>query len=165
MQLWVNLPKKDKSAPPAYQPIRGADIPSVTLADGSSSVRVIAGEYSGARGPARTFTPIMMLDAHLKAGSRLAVPLSPSYNALAVVANGRMSAGGKEAHVGELVLFANDGAELQITAETDAHVVLLAGEPIGEPIVQHGPFVMNDVEGIEQAIADVQRGKFGPVPA
>jgi redox-sensitive bicupin YhaK (pirin superfamily) len=164
MQLWVNLPKKDKGAPPGYQPITASQIPNVTL-DSGGQVRVIAGEYGGARGPAHTFTPITMLDATLNAGAPLRVNLPASHNALAVVAKGRVRAGGRAAKMGELVLFGNDGALLELTGEEDGtHVILLAGEPLGEPIVQYGPFVMNTVQEIEQAIRDIERGGFGPVP-
>jgi redox-sensitive bicupin YhaK (pirin superfamily) len=162
MQLWVNLPKKDKRARPAYQAITAAQIPTVSIDRGS--LRVIAGEHGGARGPAHTFTPITMLDVRLLAGARLEVPLPTSYNALAVVAKGRVTSESKAAHAGELVLFANDGGKLSLTAEEESHVIVLAGEPIREPIVQYGPFVMNTVQEIEQAIADVQTGKFGPIP-
>ena len=127
-------------------------------------MRVIAGEYEGKRSPAHTFTPITMLDVNLRAGGDLPVALPASYNALAVVAKGRVSAGDATAGAGELVLFANDGERLVLHAKEDTHVIVLAGEPIDEPIVQYGPFVMNSVEEIEQAIADVNRGKFGPVP-
>jgi redox-sensitive bicupin YhaK (pirin superfamily) len=165
MQLWVNLPRKDKFAAPGYQPITANDIPTVAL-DGSSKVRVIAGEYQGSRGPAHTFTPITMLDATLAAGARFPVTVPPSFNALAVVAKGRVRAGNRVAEAGELFLFANDGGRLELTAEVDdTHVIVLAGEPIDEPIVQYGPFVMNSVQDIEQAIRDVERGKFGAVPA
>jgi redox-sensitive bicupin YhaK (pirin superfamily) len=163
MQLWVNLPKRDKSAPPGYQPILAADIPSVPLASGGR-VRVIAGDYAGARGPARSFTPITMLDAELRAGDVLNVELPASHNALAMVAEGRARAAAEEARAGELLLFANDGDRLVIEATDASHVILLAGQPILEPIVQYGPFVMNSVEEIEQAIEDVQSGKFGPIP-
>ena len=108
MQLWVNLPKKDKMAPPGYQPITSADIPSVPVT-GGGHVRVIAGEYDGPRGPAHTFTPITMLDSELSRGRSPARQLPASYNALAVVAKGRVRAGGSEAKAGEVVLFANDG--------------------------------------------------------
>jgi quercetin 2,3-dioxygenase len=163
MQLWVNLPKKDKAARPAYQPITAADIPSVSL-EGGGAVRVIAGEYGGARGPAHTFTPITMLDVRLSAGARLQALVPANYNALAVVAKGRVRAGRFSVGAGELVLFENDGARLELSAEEDTHVIVLAGEPIDEPVVPYGPFVMNTVEEIEQAIADVEAGKFGPVP-
>jgi quercetin 2,3-dioxygenase len=163
MQLWVNLPRKDKTAKPAYQALEASQFPNVAL-PGGGTVRVVAGEFEGARGAARTFTPITLLDAHLRAGEELPVALPTSYNALAVVAKGRVTAGGKTASAGELVLFANDGERLALTATEDAHVILLSGEPIDEPIVQYGPFVMNTVEDIEQAMIDVNRGKFGPIP-
>jgi quercetin 2,3-dioxygenase len=163
MQLWVNLPRSDKKAPPGYQALLAEQIPTVALPAGGS-VRVIAGEYQGARGPARTFTPISMLDVQLRASEQLTVPLPPSYNALAVVAEGRIASGSTSAETGELVLFANDGQSVTLTATRDAHVILLAGEPIAEPIVQYGPFVMNEVAEIRQALLDVQRGKFGPLP-
>jgi redox-sensitive bicupin YhaK (pirin superfamily) len=163
MQLWVNLPAKDKRARPAYQPITAAQIPCVPVT-GGGSVRVIAGEHGGVRGPAHTFTPITMLDARLAAGARLEVPLPASYNAVAVVARGRATAGGRTAKAGELVLFANDGAALALVAEEEAHVIVLAGEPLNEPIVPYGPFVMNTIDEIREAIADVQTGGFGPIP-
>ncbi len=163
MQLWVNLPSKDKVAAPGYQPILAEQVPSVALGSGGN-VRVLAGEYEGVRGPAKTFTPITMLDAQLKAGEALPVGLPANYNALAVVAQGRVQAGTTSARAGELILFANDGARLELVASEDSHVIVLAGQPIDEPIVQYGPFVMNSIEQIEQAIDDVNRGKFGPIP-
>jgi hypothetical protein len=163
MQLWVNLAAKDKATAPTYQPIVAADIPSLAL-EGGGAVRVIAGEHRGARGPAKTFSPITMLDAHMKTGERLEVPLPSTYNALAVVAEGRVRVREHTATAGELVLFANDGATLEVTAVDEAHVIVLAGEPLGEPIVQYGPFVMNTVQEIERAIVDVEAGRFGPVP-
>jgi redox-sensitive bicupin YhaK (pirin superfamily) len=163
MQLWVNLPRKDKMAPPGYQPITAADIPTVPV-PGGGQVRVIAGEYEGARGPAHTFTPVTMLDAKVAKGARLSVTLPASYNALAVVAEGRVRAGGSTAATGELVLFANDAPRLELIAEEDAHVILLSGEPLNESIVQYGPFVMNTMQEIQHAISDVNGGKFGPVP-
>ena len=163
MQLWVNLPRKDKIAPPAYQALKASQLPDVAL-PGGGTVRVIAGEYEGSRGPARTFTPITMLDVHLRAGGELLVSLPATYNAIAVIAKGRVTAGGRAAGAGELVLFANDGERLALSAIEDAHVILLAGEPIDEPIVQYGPFVMNTVEEIQQAMIDVNSGKLGPIP-
>jgi hypothetical protein len=164
MQLWVNLPSKDKMKNPGYQAISAADIPLVALPGGSGNVRVVAGEHQGAKGPAHTFTPITMLDSELTAGARLPVALPSSYNALAVVAKGRVRAGDKVATAGELILFANDGALLELIAEEDSHVIVLSGEPLNEPVVQYGPFVMNTVEEIEAAINDVNRGKLGPIP-
>jgi redox-sensitive bicupin YhaK (pirin superfamily) len=163
MQLWVNLPAKDKGAKPGYQPIEGLAIPEASLEKGGR-VRVIAGDFRGARGPARTFTPITMLDARVVAGEALDVALPPTYNALAVVAHGRVSVGGRTAGTGELVLFANDGASVRLVADQESHVILLAGEPIDEPVVQYGPFVMNTPQEIQQAFEDVESGRFGPVP-
>jgi quercetin 2,3-dioxygenase len=163
MQLWVNLPHKDKMAPPGYQPITAADIPSIALAAGGK-VRVIAGDYQGARGPAHTFTPITMLDTRLPKGERLPVTLPSTYNVIAVVADGVVQTAGVTAKAGDAVLFANDAPRLEIVAEDDAHVIVLAGEPIGEPVVQYGPFVMSSIEEIETAFRDVRAGKFGPVP-
>jgi redox-sensitive bicupin YhaK (pirin superfamily) len=163
MQLWVNLPSKDKTARPGYQPIGATTIPNVALENGGS-VRVIAGAYQGAQGPARTFTPMTMLDVRLAPGGTLRVPLPPDCNAMAVVASGRVNAGGHLAEPGSLVLFANDGGPIALSALEASHVIVLAGEPIDEPIVQYGPFVMNTVSEIQEAISDVERGRFGPVP-
>jgi quercetin 2,3-dioxygenase len=121
-----------KMAPAGYQPITKADIPSVQLA-GGGRVRVIAGDYEGARGPAHTFTPITMLDAGLPEGGRLSVQLPATYNAMAVVAKGRVRAGDRVASAGELVLFAQDAPRLELVAEEDTHVILLSGEPLDEP--------------------------------
>jgi quercetin 2,3-dioxygenase len=168
MQLWVNLPAKDKTAPPAYQPITAADIPRVALPGDGGEVRVIAGAYEGARGPARTFTPMTMLDVRLGPGGRFPLTLPADHNALAVITKGRVRAGVESGLAGELILFGNDGDRLELTADSEnkeeSHIVLLAGAPLHEPIVQYGPFVMNTFEEIRQAIADVETGKFGPVP-
>ena len=164
MQLWVNLPKKHKMAPAGYQPLTAKDIPVVPLANGAGTLRVIAGEVDGARGPARTFTPVTLLDVHLTANGRVTVTLPETHNALAIVTSGLVSAGGKHAGAGELVLFENDGARIDLVAQQDAHVLVLAGEPLGEPIVQYGPFVMNTREEIVQAIHDFEAGKLGRIP-
>jgi redox-sensitive bicupin YhaK (pirin superfamily) len=163
MQLWVNLPRAKKMAPPGYQPITKADIPSVPLACGGQ-VRIIAGDYEDRRGPARTFTPVTVLDAELPQGGRLPLQLPATYNAMAVVAKGRVRAGDRVASAGELVLFANDAPRLELVAEESTHVILLSGEPFDEPVVAYGPFVMNTVEEIREAVADVNRGGFGPIP-
>ncbi|MGH7293960.1 MAG: pirin family protein [Polyangiaceae bacterium] len=164
MQLWVNLPRKDKRAAPGYQSITTDRIPTVTLAEGAGQVRVIAGEHAGARGPASTFTPVTLLDVTLKAGGALPVALPRAHNAMAIVTSGRAHAAGRPAGTGELVLFNNDGPTLELRAEQDAHVLVLAGEPIDEPIVQYGPFVMNTREEIVQAFEDFEAGRFGGIP-
>lgn len=164
MQLWVNLPRAQKMSAPGYQPIPAARIPTVVLPKDGGTVRVIAGEHSGQRGPARTFTPVTMLDAMIRKGHELAIDLPAEHNALAVVASGRITAGGESGKAGELVLFENDGVRIELRAEEDAHVVILAGQPIDEPIVQYGPFVMNTPAEIGQAISDFEAGRFGRVP-
>ena len=140
----------------------------MALADDGGEVRVIAGAYEDARGPARTFTPITMLDVRLGPGGRFPLALPADHNALAVITKGRVRAGDESGLAGELILFGNDGDRLQLTADPEndgeSHIVLLAGAPLGEPIVQYGPFVMNTLDEIRQAIADVETGKFGPVP-
>jgi quercetin 2,3-dioxygenase len=105
-----------------------------------------------------------MLDAELPHGGRLSLQLPATHNAMAVVAKGRVRAGGRVASAGELVLFANDAPRLELVAEEQTHVILLSGEPLDEPVVAHGPFVMNTIEEIREAIADVNRGGFGPIP-
>ena len=163
MQLWVNLPRKEKRAKPAYQPITSAQIPRVPLA-GGGDVRVIAGRFGETLGPARTHTPMDVLDVNLPAGQPLSIPLPAHHNAIAVVADGRVGLDDGHAVTGELILFANDGDRLQLTAEADSHLVILAGEPLNEPVVAYGPFVMNTFDEIRQAVFDVQSGKFGPIP-
>lgn len=165
MQLWVNLPKAHKMSAPAYQDIRAAAIPTVSLPENGGSLRVIAGSYGEARGPAQTHTPITMLDVNLQANTTFNVDLPASFNALAVVLDGRATAGGKTASAGELFLFENDGKAVQIRADQSSHILILSGEPIEGPIVQHGPFVMNTRAEIHQAILDFNAGLFGRVPA
>jgi redox-sensitive bicupin YhaK (pirin superfamily) len=106
-----------------------------------------------------------MLDVTIAAGATFEADLPSDHNALAVVAQGRITAGGRQAKAGELVLFANDGTALELVAEESSHVIVLSGRPILEPLVQYGPFVMNTVEEIQQAIFDVEGGKFGRIPA
>ena len=151
-------------APPGYQPITAADIPVVTLANDAGTVRVIAGEHEGARGPAHTFTPVTLLDVTLSAAGRLALTLPASHNAMAIVTSGRVATGGREAGAGELILFENDGERIELAAVEDAHVLVLGGEPLNEPIVQYGPFVMNTRDDIRQAILSFEAGEFGAVP-
>ena len=165
MQLWVNLPKAHKMSAPGYQGITAGDIPVVSLANDAGRVRVIAGAYDDAKGPARTFTSITMLDANLRANGALPITLEPTHNAMVIVTKGRVRANGQSTGAGELVLFGNDGGRIEILADEDAHVLVLAGEPIDEPIVQHGPFVMNTRDEIVEAFRDFEDGKFGDVPA
>ena len=164
MQLWVNLPRKDKGAAPAYQPITAAQIPRVELPGGAGAVRVIAGSFGDARGPAHTFTPMTMLDVTPPVRWTTAHRAAARPQRDGGRGEGARPGRRRVAHAGELLLFANDGERIDLTAEEESHVLVLAGEPIDEPIVQYGPFVMNSFDEIRQAVTDVKAGRFGPVP-
>jgi len=159
-QLWVNLPAKHKMAAPAYQDIRSAQIPVVDVGAGSS-VRVIAGEFRGAKGPARTFTPINVWDARLKAGGRVELDLPDGHTTLLAVLRGKVSINGDEsAGPAELAILERAGARVVLEAAQDATVLVLNGEPIDEPVVGYGPFVMNTHDEIHQAVRDFQSGRL-----
>jgi redox-sensitive bicupin YhaK (pirin superfamily) len=160
-QIWVNLPRAHKMDEPHYQPITARDIRAVELADGGGSVRVIAGEYQGVHGPARTYTPIQMLDARLNGGGRADFAIPAGHNAAILVMKGEVTLNGQAAKSNDFVLFANEGERVAAVAGTEAQLLLLAGQPIDEPVVSYGPFVMNSVREIQQAITDFNMGKFG----
>ena len=162
VQLWVNLPAKDKMAAPGYQTLIDAEIPSVALPDDAGRVRVIAGEFDGHRGPARTFTPIDVWDVRLNAGKSAAFSLSEGRTLALVVLKGTVLVNGSAVtREAQMVTLARDGNDVTLDANTDATVLLLSGEPIDEPIVGYGPFVMTTQEEISQAIGDFNSGKFG----
>jgi quercetin 2,3-dioxygenase len=166
VQLWVNLPAKDKMATPGYQSIRDADIPSVDLPDGAGKVRVIAGEYDGAKGPARTFTPVNVWDMRLNRDASIELDLPEGHNAAIVVLTGHVTVGGTQAAgEAEVVLLGKDGAGTTIDADGDSMLLVLTGEPIEEPIVGYGPFVMNSEAEIRRAIDDFNSGQFGRIAA
>jgi redox-sensitive bicupin YhaK (pirin superfamily) len=160
-QLWVNLPKKHKLSTPGYQAITADQMGVVALPDGAGTVRILAGEHDGVKGPARTFTPMNVFDVRLAAGGEVAFTIPASHNAGLLVMAGELSVGDRGVKMHDFVVFANEGEEVRLTATTDAQVLLLSGEPIGEPIVQYGPFVMNTRDEIAEAFSDFQRGKFG----
>lgn len=162
VQLWVNLPAKDKMADAGYQTLLDADIPTIALKDQAGSLRLIAGEFDGHKGPARTFTPIDVWDIRLNAGKLLTLDLHEGRNTALVVLRGTLQVNGQErVREGQLALFERDGDQLSLEANQDAVVLVLSGEPIDEPIVGHGPFVMNTEQEIHQAFADFQSGRFG----
>jgi hypothetical protein len=162
VQLWVNLPAKDKMADAGYQTILDADIPSIALKDEAGSLRLIAGEFDGHRGPAHTFTPIDVWDLRLNGGKLLTLDLHEGRNTALVVLRGTVQVNGLElVREGQLALFERNGHQISLEANNDAIVLLLSGEPIDEPIVGHGPFVMNSEQEIHQAFADFQSGRFG----
>ncbi|HEY7885018.1 MAG TPA: pirin family protein [Cellvibrionaceae bacterium] len=164
VQLWVNLPAKDKMTPPGYQGITDAQIPSVALPDSAGQVRVIAGHYGETTGPARTFSPMNVWDIRLNAGAATHLTLPEGWTAGIVVLHGTVQVNGqKVAREADLVTLDPSGTEVLLEANSDAVVLLLSGEPIDEPIVGHGPFVMNTQEEIRQAIEDFQSGNFGQI--
>ena len=162
VQLWVNLPAKDKMADAGYQTILDRDIPSIPLQDQAGSLRLIAGEFAGTQGPARTFTPIDVWDLRLNPGKAVTLDLHAGRNTALVILSGTVQVNGEEvAHQGQLALFEREGDRITLESNDDAKVLLLSGDPIDEPIVGHGPFVMNTEQEIHQAFVDFQSGKFG----
>jgi len=166
VQLWVNLPAKDKMADAGYQTLLDAQIPSVPLANGAGRVRVIAGDHAGHRGPARTFTPIDVWDVRLSQGGSTQLALPEGHTVALVVLRGTVMVNGATvAREAQMVQFDRGGSDIAIEANTDATLLLLSGEPIDEPIVGYGPFVMNTEVEIRQAVADFNDGRFGHMAA
>jgi hypothetical protein len=173
VQLWVNLPAAQKWSPPRYQDISAKSVALLRSADGGALVRMIAGELAGHRGPGVTQTPIAYAHVTLFPGSRLDVPWRPDFNALVYALGGFGTVGtdatplrsGQLAVLGPGDAVRIEGAARQDTRTPTFDVLLLGGRPIGEPVVQYGPFVMNTREEILQAIADYQSGKMGSIPA
>ena len=166
IQLWVNLPAKDKMSAPGYQAITSDSIPAVPIAGGQGTVRVIAGEYAGAKGPARTFTPVHVWDVRLEPGARTEFALPDGFTTALMVMHGeaRVSESGiiRPAEIG---LFDRKGTSIAVESEPGARMLLLCGQPIAEPIVGSGPFVMNTSDEIRQAIVDYQSGRMGHLGA
>ncbi|MBS0341625.1 MAG: pirin family protein [Proteobacteria bacterium] len=167
VQLWVNLPARDKMTAPGYQTLLDQDIPVAELPQDSGRVRVIAGEYAGRKGPARTFTPIDVLDIRLGQGSSTRFDTREGHTLALVVLRGTVRVNGSSelAREGQLVHLAREGSGVQIDAQTDATLLWLAGEPIDEPVVGYGPFVMNTEDEIRQAVIDFNSGRFGRMSA
>ena len=163
LQLWVNLPAKSKMTPPKYQTLLARDIPVVNLPEGAS-IRVIAGEFGGAKGPASTFTPVNLLLLELRASERARLSLRDGFSAGLYVVSGRIAVNGEAANEGELVVLDRKGDEAIVEATADAIVFAMNGAPIDEPVAGYGPFVMNTQEEIRQAYADYQRGRLGKIP-
>jgi len=162
VQLWVNLPQKDKMTAPGYQGILDADIPAVALPDGVGTLRVIAGDYVGNRGPASTFSPMNVWDVRLGAGKSVELPQPQGWTTLLVVLAGTVMLNGSEVlREKQMATLSTEGTGVSIEANSDAKLLLLAGEPIDEPVVGYGPFVMNTTQEIHQAISDFNSGKFG----
>jgi redox-sensitive bicupin YhaK (pirin superfamily) len=174
VQLWVNLPRERKWVPPRYQDIESRDVALLSSDDGSSIVRVIAGELAGHQGPGVTYTPITYLHATVAPGARLTLPWPRDFNALVYALSGRGTAGpdGRPVDEGQLAVFGH-GDALTVTAADSQplasragwEILVLGGLPIREPVARYGPFVMNTREEIIEAFQDFQAGRMGTVPA
>ena len=165
VQLWVNLPAKDKNTPPRYQHLAKAGIPVVELPDEAGRLRLIAGEYKGEKGAADTFTEMNVWDIVLNAGKKAVLEIPEAHNLSMVVLRGNVTLNGKEqAGAEQLVGFEKSGGNVHIEAGSEeVKILLLSGVPIDEPVVGYGPFVMNTAEEIRQAISDFKSGKFGGI--
>lgn len=161
VQLWVNLPSAHKKTKPKYQEITNNMIGKAFLDDDNSYVEVIAGEYNGVKGPASTFTPIHVYNVKMKKGASATMNLPSHYNTGLLVIEGNVTMNESSVATDHFVLFKNDGEEIIIEATEDAVVLVLSGEPINEPIAAYGPFLMNTWAEVEQAIQEVNAGKFG----
>lgn len=166
VQLWVNLPAAHKMAEPGYQTLLDTQIPVAELPDGAGRVRVIAGEFDRQHGPARTFTAMDVLDLRIAQGKAVRMPTREGHTLALVVLHGTVLVNGATvAREGQLVHLDRDGSGVEIEANNEATVLWLAGEPIDEPVVGHGPFVMNSEAEIVQAIDDFNAGRFGRMAA
>lgn len=161
VQLWVNLPAKYKMTPPKYQEIAQGMMGKYELPDGKGVIEIIAGEYKKIKGPASTFTPLQVYNARLNKGANIEMGFPANYNTGLLVAEGSALINGENAGADHFVSFKNDGESINIEAKEDCVLLILSGEPINEPIAQYGPFLMNTWEELEQAINDVNSGKFG----
>ncbi|GMU78492.1 MAG: hypothetical protein AMXMBFR46_12870 [Acidimicrobiia bacterium] len=159
MQLWVNLPAANKMDPPRYQPLLAADLGTVELE--GATVTVVAGEYRGVTGPADTHSPINLWRVELAAGGALDMSFPATDNAAVFVMEGTIDANGTETGEHHLALFDHDGTDIRLRSAARAHVLVLEGAPLREPVVSYGPFVMNTRDQIVDAIHDFEAGRFG----
>jgi len=164
-QLWVNLPAEHKMSPPRYQNILDAQIPQVALPSGAGSLRVIAGNYAGRRGPAATFTDLNVWDVRLSAEKNLTLSMPENHGAAIAVLRGAITVNGsREARDADLVLLERSGSEIAVAAAADSMLLVLSGVAIAEPIAGYGPFVMNTRQELDTAMNDFRLGKFGRLP-
>lgn len=160
VQLWVNLPAKDKMSTPKYQAIEHKDIPTVEVENGF--IEIIAGEYNQTKGAASTFSPVNMLNAKLNEGGKANFSFPANYNTVLLVIDGEVKVNNEEiVPTDHLLLFTNEGEDFSIEATENSVVLILSGEPLNEPIASYGPFVMNTQEQIREAFEDFNNGKFG----
>jgi hypothetical protein len=162
IQLWVNLPKNLKMTAPRYQTLLSTDIPTITLADNAGSVRVIAGEFNGVKGPAQTFTPMALREIRINAGKSAILPIPSGHNASLFVLRGAVKINGRsDVKHAEFVEFGEPGEAVRLDADDDAMVIVFSGEPIREPVFGYGPFVMNTEDEIRTSIMDYRSGRMG----
>jgi len=166
VQLWVNLPAKDKMSTPKYQALDNASIPKHPLDDKGSFLELIAGSYKTEQGAATTFSPIHVFNAHLKKDGKADFDFPENYNTALLVVQGEITVNGEAQVKGDhFALFENKGTAFSVEATADSIVLILSGDPLLEPIVSHGPFVMNTQQEIIEAIEDFNNGKFGNIPS
>jgi len=161
VQLWVNLPAKDKSTKPHYQAITKDRMGRYEIPDNGGVVNVIAGTFNGVNGPAATYSPVHLSNIRLKAGAEVSTSLPENYNTALLIIKGNVVVNGQATGAHSFVHFKNEGEDILIKASDDAIVLLLSGEPINEPIAAYGPFVMNTQAEIYEAMEEFQAGKFG----
>lgn len=161
VQLWVNLPKKDKSVKPHYQALTAEQMGKVQLPGSQGVVNVIAGNFNGVGGPAATYSPVNLFDIKLNKDGGLTTSIPSIHNTALLVINGSIEVNGEKALEHSFVLFNNDGEDIELRALENSVILLLSGEPINEPIASYGPFVMNTEEEIYEAIQEFQSGKYG----
>ena len=165
VQLWVNLPASSKMTPAGYQSILAEQIPHIELPDAAGTLRLIGGQYGPHRGPARTFSAMCVADAKLNADKAVTLSVPAGWNTQVVVLEGQVRVADQSLGPAQVINFERDNQDIVLHADTDATVLLLAGEPIREPVVGYGPFVMNTREEIMQAMRDFESGKFGHMDA
>ena len=163
LQLWVNLPSRLKMVDPNYIGLQRNEIPEIAVADGVK-VNLISGAWDGQQAPIQSLTDVHMMTIYMDAGSRLNAPVAPGRNVFLYVVRGTIQVAGVEAEAFHLVELNDDGDTVQMEATSDAILLFGHAEPYGEPVVAHGPFVMNTREEIRQAMLDYQQGKFGGLP-
>lgn len=161
IQLWINLPAEFKSAAPKYQDIAAEKIPQVN--SNGVTERIIAGNYKGIKGAASTYSPMNVVHAVIPAGKSLLIEINKDFNSGIYITKGKINTGGQFAEISDMVIFENDGEEINVTADEDSEILLLSGKPLNEPVVQYGPFVMNTMGEIKQAFLEYREGKFGNI--
>ena len=161
IQLWVNLPAKDKMSKPKYQPITNDQLGKYQLPNDGGTVEVIAGEFKGVKGAASTFTPVEMYNVKLKKDNSVSFDLPENFNTGILVVEGSVKVNGENAPADNFILFKNEGETISVEAAEHSILFVISGEPINEPIAAYGPFLMNTHEELEQALEDFNKGKFG----